>query len=188
SLIVEPKTVFYNLMRKGKLILPSEDVEGDMYKMLMDEMAKSGFNQYEISNFSKPGYESKHNLVYWNNEEYFGFGAGAHGYINDNRYSNASNLKKYMQPISEGKRPIFDQIKITKKEKMEEEMFLGLRKIKGVQLSHFQQKFNEKMMDVFKEPIHEMMDRGLLTMNDDFLYLTNRGKLLGNEVFQAFLL
>ncbi|MBW8348170.1 radical SAM family heme chaperone HemW [Bacillus sp. IITD106] len=188
SLIVEPKTVFYNLMRKGKLILPSEDVEADMYKMLMDEMAKSGFNQYEISNFSKPGYESKHNLVYWNNEEYFGFGAGAHGYINDIRYSNAGPLKKYMLPISEGKRPIFDQNKITKKEKMEEEMFLGLRKIKGVQLSHFQQKFNEKMMDVFKEPIHEMMDRGLLTMNDDFLYLTNRGKLLGNEVFQAFLL
>ncbi|MBS4194741.1 radical SAM family heme chaperone HemW [Lederbergia citri] len=188
SLIVEPKTVFYNLMRKGKLILPSEDVEAEMYKMLMSQMETSGLNQYEISNFSKPGYESKHNLVYWNNEEYFGFGAGAHGYINDIRYSNAGPLKKYMQPISEGKRPIFDQNKITKKEKMEEEMFLGLRKIKGVQLSHFHQKYNENMMDVFKEPIHEMMNRGLLTMNNDFLYLTNRGKLLGNEVFQAFLL
>ncbi|MBS4199728.1 oxygen-independent coproporphyrinogen III oxidase [Bacillus sp. FJAT-49732] len=188
SLIVEPKTVFYNLMRKGKLFLPSEDIEAEMYKMLMDEMGKSGLNQYEISNFAQPGYESKHNLVYWNNEEYFGFGAGAHGYINGIRYSNAGPLKKYMQPISEGKRPIFDQNKITKKEKMEEEMFLGLRKINGVQISLFHQKYNENVMDVFKEPIHEMIERGLLTRNDDFLFLTNRGKLLGNEVFQAFLL
>jgi len=188
SLIVEPKTVFYNLMRKGKLSLPNEDVEAEMYKLLMAEMGKNGLDQYEISNFSKPGFESKHNLVYWNNEEYFGFGAGAHGYINDIRYSNAGPLKKYMLPISEGKRPIFDQNKITKKEKMEEEMFLGLRKIKGVQISHFYKKYNEDVMDIFKKPIHEMMKRGLLTVNDGYLLLTNRGKLLGNEVFQAFLL
>ncbi|MCJ8006888.1 radical SAM family heme chaperone HemW [Lederbergia wuyishanensis] len=188
SLIVEPKTVFYNLMRKGKLSLPNEDVEAEMYKLLMAEMEKNGLDQYEISNFSKPGFESKHNLVYWNNEEYFGFGAGAHGYINDIRYSNAGPLKKYMVPISEGKRPIFDQNKITKKEKMEEEMFLGLRKIKGVQISHFYKKYNEDVMEIFKKPIHEMMNRGLLTVNDGYLLLTNRGKLLGNEVFQAFLL
>ncbi|MBS4217093.1 oxygen-independent coproporphyrinogen III oxidase [Bacillus sp. FJAT-49711] len=188
SLIVEPKTVFYNLMRKGKLHLPGEDVEAEMYKILMEEMEKSGLEQYEISNFSKPGYESKHNLVYWNNDEYFGFGAGAHGYINDIRYSNAGPLKKYMEPLSEGRRPLFDQNKITKKEKMEEEMFLGLRKIEGVQISLFQKKYNENVMDIFKTPISEMMDRGLLTKSEDFLYLTNRGKLLGNEVFQAFLL
>ncbi|MCR2820454.1 radical SAM family heme chaperone HemW [Lederbergia panacisoli] len=188
SLIVEPKTVFYNLMRKGKLRLPGEDVEAEMYKILMGEMEKSGLRQYEISNFSRPGYESKHNLVYWNNEEYFGFGAGAHGYINNIRYSNAGPLKKYMQPLSEGRRPLFDENKISKKEKMEEEMFLGLRKMRGVQISLFQKKYDENVMEIFKEPIDEMIDRGLLTKNDDFLYLTNKGKLLGNEVFQAFLL
>lgn len=93
SLIVEPKTVFYNLLRKGKLKLPGEELEARMYEDLMDSMEKNGLCQYEISNFSKPGFESKHNLVYWNNEPYFGFGAGAHSYVNAKRYANYGPLK-----------------------------------------------------------------------------------------------
>ena len=81
SLIVEPKTVFYNLMRKGKLRLPSQENEADMYEILMKSMEAHGYNQYEISNFAKLGYESRHNLTYWNNDEYYGIGAGAHSYV-----------------------------------------------------------------------------------------------------------
>lgn len=93
SLIIEPKTVFYNLMRKGKLHTPGEDVEAAMYELLMEKMKENGFEQYEISNFSKPGFESKHNLTYWNNEAYFGFGAGAHSYVDGYRRSNYGPLK-----------------------------------------------------------------------------------------------
>ncbi len=100
SLIVEPKTVFYNLMRKGKLSLPSQEQEAAMYDVLIQTMERYGIHQYEISNFAKEGFESLHNLVYWDNEEYFGLGAGAHGYINGVRYSNHGPLKKYMEPES----------------------------------------------------------------------------------------
>lgn len=188
SLIVEPKTIFYNLMRKGKLPLPSEDEEADMYRLLIEEMEKKGLHQYEISNFSRKGYESKHNLIYWNNEEYYGFGAGAHGYIQGTRYSNAGPLKKYMEPISEGRRPVFSENTPSIKEKLEEEMFLGLRKTKGVSVSHFQRKFSLDPFQTFRPAIKEMTERDLLEIHDDHIRLTEKGRFLGNEVFQAFLL
>ena len=151
-------------------------------------MYKHGKNHYEISNFANEGYESKHNLVYWENNHYYGFGAGAHGYIDGERYSNAGPLKKYMSPLSEGKLPIFEKHSVTKKEMMEEEMFLGLRKISGVSIEHFQQKFSIHPLDVFKQSINEMVDKGLLQVKNDKILLTDRGHYLGNEVFQAFLL
>ncbi len=188
SLIVEPKTVFYNLMRKGKLRLPGEDIEAEMFGLLMEEMEKKGLHQYEISNFSKPGLESLHNLVYWSNEEYYGFGAGAHGYVNGVRYSNAGPMKKYMDPLSIGNRPIFEQNEVSEKEKMEEEMFLGLRRSAGVQISHFQEKYTKSLFDVFAQSIEQLQKRGLLEINGDYIRLTRKGHFLGNEVFQAFLL
>ena len=140
-------------MRKGKLRLPGEDIEAEMFALLMEEMEKKGLHQYEISNFSKPGFESLHNLVYWDNEEYFGFGAGAHGYVDGVRYANSGPMKKYMEPLSVGKRPIFEQNEVSKKEKMEEEMFLGLRKSAGVEISHFKNKYSENLIDVFGQAI-----------------------------------
>ena len=113
SLLVEPKTVFYNLMSKGKLSLPGEDLEAEMYGYLMDEMKKQGYSQYEISNYSHEGKQSKHNLIYWDNDEYFGFGAGAHGYVNNTRYSNHGPLKKYMQTIDQGEKPLVMQKEVT---------------------------------------------------------------------------
>jgi putative oxygen-independent coproporphyrinogen III oxidase len=187
SLIVEPKTVFYNLMRKGKLSLPSQDQEAAMYEILIGTMEKYGINQYEISNFAKPGFESKHNLVYWDNNEYYGLGAGAHGYINGVRYSNYGPLKKYMDPISEGSLPTIQEHQVTKAEMMEEEMFLGLRKVEGVSKSIFQQKFGSTIESVFGPSIEEMEKRKLLSVNEERVALTKQGRFLGNEVFQSFL-
>ncbi|MCC5801504.1 radical SAM family heme chaperone HemW [Rossellomorea vietnamensis] len=187
SLIVEPKTVFYNLMRKGKLSLPSQDQEAAMYEILIETMEKYGINQYEISNFAKPGFESKHNLVYWDNNEYYGLGAGAHGYINGVRYSNYGPLKKYMDPISEGSLPTIQEHGVTKAEMMEEEMFLGLRKVEGVSKTIFQQKFGSSIESVFGPSIEEMEKRGLLSVNEERIALTKQGRFLGNEVFQSFL-
>jgi putative oxygen-independent coproporphyrinogen III oxidase len=187
SLIIEPKTVFYNLMRKGKLPLPGEDVEASMFELLMEEMEAHGFSQYEISNFSKPGYESKHNLTYWNNDPYFGFGAGAHGYVGGLRCSNVGPLKKYMDLIENGKLPIFEEHFVTASESMEEEMFLGLRKTEGVRVAKFIQKFGRNPLDIFREELNKSLEKGLIEVSEESIYLTKKGRLLGNEVFQTFL-
>lgn len=188
SLIIEPKTVFYNLMVKGKLNTVTEDLEGDMYERLMDEMAKQGLHQYEISNFAKPGHESRHNLLYWDNEEYIGVGAGAHGYVNGVRYSNHGPLKKYMEPLESGERPVLDSTQVSIKAKMEEEMFLGLRKTTGVDIAHFQEKFGAPLEKVYGEILRNEKSKGNLAVEQGRVKLTHKGRFVGNEVFEQFLL
>jgi oxygen-independent coproporphyrinogen III oxidase len=187
SLIVEPKTVFYNLMMKGQLHLPTQDEEADMYEYIMDQMNNHGYIQYELSNFALKGYESRHNLTYWDNEEYYGFGAGAHSYIHGTRRSNAGPLKKYMKKIEEKGFPFLEENQISKEEAMEEEMFLGLRKTEGVSKRKFFEKYNLMIEDVFQVQIDEQKRKGLLEETEEFIRLTHKGKMLGNEVFQAFL-
>ncbi len=187
SLIIEPKTVFYNLLRKGKLPTPGEDIEASMYEMLMEEMEIHGYTQYEISNFSRPGFESKHNLIYWNNEFYYGFGAGAHSYLNGIRRSNSGPLKKYMDQIKSGQLPIFEDHQVTKAEQMEEEMFLGLRKNTGVSIAHFIEKFSLDPLSLFEQEIKDLIAKQWIEVKNGNIYLTKKGRLLGNEVFQAFL-
>ncbi|WP_312473609.1 radical SAM family heme chaperone HemW [Neobacillus sp.] len=187
SLIIEPKTVFYNLLKKGKLATPGEDVEAAMYELLMDKMEKQGFKQYEISNFSKPGFESKHNLTYWNNEYYYGFGAGAHSYLNGIRRSNSGPLKKYIEQINSGVLPILEDHLVTKAEQMEEEMFLGLRKTEGVSISHFIEKFDRDPRDIFRNEIADLITKQWIEVEKEKIFLTKKGRLLGNEVFQSFL-
>jgi oxygen-independent coproporphyrinogen III oxidase len=187
SLIVEPKTVFYNLMMKGQLHLPTQDEEADMYEYIMDQMNNHGYIQYELSNFALKGYESRHNLTYWDNEEYYGFGAGAHSYIHGTRRSNAGPLKKYMKKIEEKGFPFLEENQISKEEAMEEEMFLGLRKTEGVSKRKFFEKYNLMIEDVFQVQIDEQKRNGLLEETEEFIRLTHKGKMLGNEVFQAFL-
>ncbi|KEK26247.1 radical SAM family heme chaperone HemW [Bacillus gaemokensis] len=188
SLIVEPKTVFYNLMNKGKLRLPGEDHEAKMYEMVMDEMEKHGYHQYEISNFSKEGYESRHNLTYWNNEQYYGFGAGAHSYVNGERIQNVGPLKQYFSKIDETGFPYLDVHEVTIKERMEEELFLGLRKTNGVSKLEFQKKFGVEMDEIFAKQLLSNKEHGLLQDKEKHVCLTRQGKLLGNEVFQSFLM
>ena len=187
SLIVEPKTVFYNLMNKGKLPLPGEDMETEMFDMLIKHMESHGRQRYEISNFAIPGYESIHNLLYWENETYAGIGAGAHGYINGNRYSNIGPIKHYMASVDKGERPVQNSHPVTKMEAMEEEMFLGLRKTAGVSTSLFQQRFGEALGDVYGETLQTLQGKGLIEFADDRVKLTRVGVFRGNEVFQEFL-
>ncbi|MBE4908040.1 oxygen-independent coproporphyrinogen III oxidase [Bacillus luteolus] len=187
SLIIEPKTVFYNLMQKGRLTLPSQENEAEMYELLMDEMEKHGYAQYEISNFSKRGFESQHNLTYWNNDEYYGIGAGAHSYIDGQRVANAGPLKKYMSLIEESGFPYLETHQVSVSEKMEEELFLGLRKTAGISKNKFEKKYGKSIHSIFGHQISEQKDKGLLEETEEMLRLTRVGKLLGNEVFQAFI-
>jgi len=188
ALILENKTVFYNLMRQGKLPLPSEDTEADMYALAIETMSKNGRNQYEISNFALPGYESQHNLTYWKNESYFGFGAGAHGYIDGIRYHNHGPIQQYLAPLRENSLPIIREQQLSKQEQMEEEMILGLRTMVGVSQKHFAEKFQTPLLDQYAAVVTDLVADGLLLVDGDRIRLTQRGVFLGNEVFRSFLM
>ncbi|MCY7748928.1 radical SAM family heme chaperone HemW [Bacillus inaquosorum] len=187
SLIVEPKTVFYNLMQKGRLHLPPQEQEAEMYEMVMGRMEAHGIHQYEISNFAKAGMESKHNLTYWSNEEYFGFGAGAHGYISGTRTVNVGPVKHYIDLIAEKGFPYRDTHEVTIEEQIEEEMFLGLRKTAGVSKKRFAEKYGRSLDELFPSVLKDLAEKGLIHNSDSAVCLTHQGKLLGNEVFGAFL-
>ena len=188
SLILERKTIFYNLMRQGKLHLPSQDVEAHMYQAAIDSFKRAGLDQYEISNFAKPGFQSAHNLTYWRNEKYFGFGAGAYGYLGKDRYHNFGPIQQYLEPLKENKVPVIERHVLPLTEQMEEELFLGLRTMQGVSISHFQDKFNYPLQNVYGETVATQIAKGYLKQEGDWLRLTESGKFLGNEVFQEFLL
>ncbi|MGL4522411.1 MAG: radical SAM family heme chaperone HemW [Bacilli bacterium] len=188
SLILEPKTVFYNEYRKGTLQLVPNEIEGEMYSHTMDYLAQHGFTQYEISNFGKGTHQSEHNKVYWQNESYYGFGVGSHGYLSGTRYSNVSVIPHYLKKIGEGQKPVREENILTVQERMEEEMFLGLRLMEGVEIAKFQQKFGISPVEQFSETIKTQEKRGLLRCTSTHIVLTREGIMLGNDVFSSFLI
>ncbi|WJE14444.1 radical SAM family heme chaperone HemW [Halobacillus sp. ACCC02827] len=188
SLQIEPKTVFYQRYKKGKLSKAPEEREAEMYELLQRRLANAGAVQYEISNFAKPGFESKHNLTYWDNAYYYGIGAGAHGYMPGKRTINIRPLPAYVKQAMENGKPVLHEEPITRKEMMEEEMFLGLRKTQGVKVERFKEKYDQPIVDVFGQAISAMKDRRLMEEEQGYLRLTPKGRILGNEVFQEFLL
>lgn len=188
ALQIEPKTVFYQRYNKGKLHRPPQEEEVQMYELLKDTMRSNGVNQYEISNFAKEGFESQHNLTYWNNEHYYGFGAGAHGYLPGRRTGNIRPLPAYIKQAMNTGRPILNTEEISLKEKIEEEMFLGLRKMNGINKNHFYQKFGFHYETLYKDEVSKLMIKGWLKEDNDNLHLTDQGMLFGNDVFSEFLL
>lgn len=188
SLILENKTMFMNWVRQGRLVLPSQEDETRMFEEAIEAMEKSGHHQYEISNFAKSGKESMHNLVYWDNENYYGFGAGASGYLGQTRYKNFGPIQHYMKPLKENQLPIFEKEVISYENQIEEEMFLGLRKLEGVSMSHFEEKFKQKLTTVYQKVIPELEAQNLAKIEGDFFRLTDKGLFIGNDVFEKFLL
>ncbi|HEL0632157.1 radical SAM family heme chaperone HemW [Streptococcus equi subsp. zooepidemicus] len=187
SLILEHHTVFMNKMRRGKLQLPTEDLEAEMFEYIISEMEASGFEHYEISNFTKPGFESRHNLMYWNNDEYFGCGAGASGYLNGIRYRNRVPIQHYLKAVADGNARLSEEV-LTKEEMMEEELFLGLRKKSGVSVSRFQEKFGLSFESRYGSVVRELQAQGLLVKDKDFVRMTKKGLFLGDSVAEKFIL
>lgn len=188
SLILENKTMFMNWVRQGRMELPSQEVETQMFDEAIAAMRNAGLNQYEISNFAKPGYESLHNMVYWDNEHYYGFGAGASGYLENIRYKNYGPIQHYMQPLREKRLPIYEKEPLTKENQMEEELFLGLRKKAGISKKRFYEKFKKSIEAVYGDVLIELQEKGWLAIEGDAVFLTKTGMFIGNEVFEKFLL
>jgi len=167
SLIIEDRTILKN--NKAKPI--SEELDANMYKLICDKL--SGFNHYEISNFGK--LESKHNLTYWNNEEYYGFGVGASGYVNEVRYENTKVIKTYVT----GKFRRHEEV-IDLETKIKNEFMLGLRKIKGINIIEFKKKYNREITEF--DNINKLIEEEKLVLNDNQLYISSSYIYLSNEI------
>ena len=188
SLIVEEGTLIEKQVNQGKLKLPSEEEERNLYWYVKNFLEISGYNHYEISNFAKKGQESKHNLNCWNQEEYIGFGLASHSYVNKTRFCNISNLEKYIENV---KNNDFDKNRIIEeKQTIEDEkkefMMLGFRKIEGVSISKFKEKFSENPLFLYRKELDKLVNEGLIIVDLDNIKLTNKGLDLANIVFEEF--
>ena len=209
SLIVEEGTLIDKMLEEGKLTLPDDEYERTEYSYIKNTLELNGYKHYEISNFAQEGYESKHNENCWKQKEYIGFGISAHSYINGIRYSNTTNLQKYLKnnefvmPSKEELQKIFNgQLdkedlslrkgirtihEIQSLEDMEREyMILGLRMLDGVKISEFKQKFIENPIYLFRIELEKLVDENLIDIDLDSIKLTRKGLDLANMVWEEF--
>ena len=171
SLIIEDNT----MLKINGMKNIDEDIDYEMYKYIEDTLEKNNYIHYEISNYAKNGYQSKHNLVYWNNEEYYGFGLSSTSYINNERITNTKNLRKYLN----GKY-IGTSISEDKEIKMENEIMLGLRKLDGIDLDRFKEKFNVSLEDIYN--IDNLISEGYLVKEDNYIKINKKYMYISNEI------
>ena len=189
SLILEEGTELESLVSKKKLELLDEKIERTMYWETKKILEKNGYNHYEISNFSKKGFESNHNVDCWNQEEYLGMGLAAHSYFENKRFSNIDNLNKYLENINNAdfeKNIELHEVQ-DKPSKMKEFMMIGLRKIDGVKISDFEKKFRINPLFYFRFEISKLTDEELIEVDLDNIKLTKKGLDLANQVFEEFI-
>ena len=189
SLIVEENTLISKEIEKGKLELPEEDTERNMYWYVKNTLELNGYKHYEISNFAKVGFESKHNINCWEQKEYIGFGAAAHSYRNITRYSNTENIEEYIKNVKNGRLERNRVIHEIQKEvdKKKEYMLLGLRKIDGIYVSDFKNKFRDNPLYLFRNELKKLSNEKLIMVDQNTIKLTNKGIDLANLVWEEFI-
>lgn len=188
ALIVEPHTVFGIGADQGWFRETDEDLQFEMYSYVQDALQAAGYEHYEVSNFAKPGFESRHNLTYWNAEEYYGVGLGAHGYVAGSRYGNTRSINKYIALLEQGERPIASEEQLSQQAQMEEFVFLGLRKREGIDPAEFGRRFNSPFEEIYGDIVADFIAAGKLEVVGGRIRLAEEGIFVSNEVLQAFLL
>lgn len=186
SLKVEENTLFHTLYERGELSLPEEEEEYEMFLIILEQMRAAGYEQYEISNFARPGFDSRHNSAYWLNRSYYGLGAGAHGYMRGVRHVNIKGIQPYIE-ATRGGLPILERHEVEPAEAMEDFMMVGLRLLRGVSGEEFAAQFGIGLEEVFGGVLHRLVAKGLLERTERGYRLTKEGLPLGNEVFAEFL-
>jgi oxygen-independent coproporphyrinogen-3 oxidase len=167
--------------------VPDDDLTAEMYEIACERLNAAGIQQYEISNFARPGFESKHNLKYWTRQPYFGFGVDAHSMLRSGdadcavRFSNPDSLEKYNAGTTK------ERTALTSEAALQEAFFLGLRLNRGVDLDEIANRYGSIKIEAFHEDISELISDGLMERRGEVIRLTARGRLLSNEVFQRFL-
>lgn len=178
SLKVEENTAFGALQKQGKLILPSEDKEREMYYLVKDKLKSAGYIHYEISNFAKSGYESRHNLAYWERVPYLGFGVSAASCFNERRFTNVKDISEYIEKVEAGEKAHDEVEVLSDGDIASEKLFLGLRLLKGVPKEYI-------ITDIWKEETKRLIEVGLLK-DDGRIKLTVKGLDLANQVFMRY--
>ncbi len=186
SLKLEKGTIFYDKYYNDNKEMPDEDTEREMYHKGIEILNKYGYKHYEISNFAKEGFESKHNIKYWEVNPYLGIGLGSHSNMNKTRWNNYEKFQDYFQSMEKDISPIQDKEHIDKAMEMAEYAILGLRLKKGISKKNFKQRFGYELENVFGEKINKFEKQGLLKSKDR-VFLTNKGIDLSNIVFMEFL-
>ena len=191
SLIVEEGTKIEQNINSGKLKLPDDEEERKQYHYTKNYLELNGYKHYEISNFAKPGFESKHNMNCWKQKQYVGFGVAAHSYVNGIRYANTTDLKEYINIKENPKGKNFKEIKTVEEKQnkfdMEKEfMMLGLRKLEGISISKFEEKFGENPIYLFRNELQKLVEENLLEVDLDDIRLTNKGLDFSNLVWEEF--
>ncbi|OEK02598.1 coproporphyrinogen III oxidase [Roseivirga sp. 4D4] len=180
-LTIEPKTAFGNWLAKGKLKAIDEDFAADQFEILLEIMNKYGYDQYEISNFAQPGYESQHNSAYWKDEKYLGIGPSAHSYNGKFRKANISNNAKYLKGIEEGKIP-FEVITLSPEDQVNEYILTSLRTKWGCDLDLLKAKYQVDLLSIKESYLERLSQQDLVFEDDGFLVLTDQGKLLADKI------
>lgn len=188
GLIIEEGTAFYNLYESDKLNLPTEEVERKMYSMAKEILKDNGFNQYEISNYARDGKECRHNLAYWNMDNWIGIGSAAASYIDGKRIKNISSVEEYIKSMNEKGKSTEEIINNSKNDDIEEFMFMGLRKINGIDENEFKKRFSMNINDVYGEILNKYLDKGLLIRDLGRIFLSEKGIEISNVIMADFLL
>lgn len=181
SLTIEEKTVFGNWAKKGKLFAMAEDPSATQFEVLMETLADNGFEQYEISNFCKHGFVSKHNSSYWNQENYLGVGPSAHSFNGSLRQFNVRNNSFYVKSIEKGEIPGEVEI-LTRENKINETILICIRTSQGLELQQLKTQYGYDIPVLFKMKIDQMIGQELITVVNNRLMLTKKGKLVADKV------
>ena len=190
SLILEEHTPLYDCVERGEIAAPEEDLVADMQDAGIDLLEERGYHRYEISNFARNGFECRHNLNYWQNGEYLGFGIAAHGVVRDRkwtRYANVDNLEEYNRLIARGKRPLAETIRLSPRDEMFECVMLGLRLIRGVDRAAFLARFDLDVVEAYPKAMELLRKRGWIEENERLIALNRKGLDLQNEALGFFM-
>ncbi len=190
SLILEPGTIFMEMYEKAQLKPADEELDRYMYWFTKRKLEENGYIHYEISNFAKKGFESKHNVDCWTQKEYLGFGIAASSYENKVRYSNISNIEKYIENINnnEFNKNVKIEEKQDKQTEMNEYIILGLRKLDGVSIKEFEKKFNQNPLELYRLKLYKLLYRELIVLTgDEKIQLTDKGLNVANIVWEEFI-
>lgn len=191
SLIVEEGTKLYKQIETGELQLPEEELERKMYWYTKSKLELAGYKHYEISNYAKPKRESKHNSNCWEQKQYVGIGASAHSYLDNIRYCNVSNLKEYISNMENVEADFEEKYIVNERQNLEDRknefMLLGLRKIDGVSIAMFKEKYVENPIFRYRDSFKKLVNEGLVLIDGDMIKLTNKGLDLANIVWEEFI-
>lgn len=191
SLIVEEGTKLYKQIETGELQLPEEELERKMYWYTKSKLELAGYKHYEISNYAKPKRKSKHNSNCWEQKQYIGIGASAHSYLDNIRYCNVSNLKEYISNMENVEADFEEKYIVNERQNLEDRknefMLLGLRKIDGVSIAMFKEKYVENPIFRYRNSLEKLVNEGLVLIDGDMIKLTNKGLDLANIVWEEFI-